>query len=213
MTQSDSGRERRRLAQRYAGMNDAELREIARNARSLTEAAKAALRAEIARRGLDFTIGDPEPARPPGGPIVLRRYLWLHEALLAQSILDSANIECVLADEHTIRMDWFWSLALGEVKLWVRAEDVPDAAKLLDQDWIESFVVQGVGEYVQPRCPKCGSLNISHRNLLKRLAYFSLLLFWLVSIVPPIALHELGWKCYECGHLWEELQESSERAQ
>jgi hypothetical protein len=208
MAKWDSKQERQRLAQRYAATSEAELREIAADARSLTYQAKEALRAEIARRGLDIALDESEPEHAPGGPVVLRRYLWLHEALLAKTILDSAGIECTLADEHTIRMDWFWSLGLGEVKVWVRADDA-DATVLLDQGWVESFMVSGVGEYVQPRCPNCASFEVSYRNLLRRLAYFSLLLCWLFSVVPPIALHELGWRCYACGHLWEEEAEAS----
>lgn len=208
MAKWDSEHERQRLAQRYAAMSEAGLREIAADARSLTDEAKAAMRAEIARRGLDIALDESEPEPAPGGPVVLRRYLWLHEALLAKTILDSAGIECTLADEHTIRMDWFWSLALGQVKVRVRAEDA-DAAELLDQGWIESFMVWDIGEYIQPRCPNCGSFEISQRGLLKRTAYLSLAFFWLLSIVPPIALYDPGWRCQACGHLWEEEAEAS----
>lgn len=203
MAHLDPEHERRRMAERYAAMSDEELRDAASAMPSLTDAARAALHAEVARRGLDVAFADFEPARPQGGPIVLRRYLWLHEALLAKSILDSAGVECILADEHTIRMDWFWSLALGEVKLWVREEDA-DASELLDQDWVESFVVSGVGEYAQPRCPRCESFEVSYRQLLKRLAYFSLSVFWLLSFVPPVTFHESAWRCRTCGYSWEE---------
>lgn len=188
-------------------MTDEELREIAADARLLTAEAQAALRAEFTRRGLEATIADVEPARPPSYPVVLRRYMWLHEALLAKSILDSAGIDCVLADEHTIRMDWFWSLALGEVKLWVRADDA-DAAEMLDQDWSRSFAINGVGEYIQPRCPKCQSFEVSYRQLLKRLAYVSLSFFWLLSFIPPIAFHDPAWRCRACGYSWEDSPEA-----
>lgn len=208
MAKPDSQAERRRLAQRYAGMSDEVLREIAVGVRFLTDEAIAALRAEFARRGLAIAVKNLDVVPPPGGSIVLRRYLWLADALLAKSILDSAGVECFLADEHTIRMNWLWSLAIGEVRLWVRAED-SDAVDLLDQGWVESFAVGGVGEYIQPRCPNCGSLEVSYRNLIKRFAYLTLLLCWLVAIIPPIPLRELAWKCYSCGHLWEEPDETT----
>jgi hypothetical protein len=208
MAQFDPERERQRLAARYAAMSDEELRGIADDVRSLTDEAKAALRAEFYRRGLSLTLKDTELIQHLRGPIVLRRYLWLADALLAQSMLESADIECVLADEHTIRMNWLWSLALGEVRLWVKAEDA-DVIGLLDQGWVESFVVSGVGRYVQPRCPNCGSFEISYRNLVKRFAYFTLLLCWFLAIIPPIPLRELAWRCYACGHLWEEENQSA----
>jgi hypothetical protein len=122
--------------------------------------------------------------------------------LLAKSILDSANVECFLADENTIRMDWLWSNLLGGIKMWVRPEDV-DAAELLDQDYIEVFDVDDVGEYRQPRCPNCQSFDISYRELIKRVAYSSIFLCWFAfGVLMP--LHRLGWKCHSCGHAWEE---------
>jgi hypothetical protein len=215
MAKRDSEREWERLAQRYRAMSDGELSKLAAESQTLTEEARLALRAEVARRNLrlvaETSRDDVQAGRGPSGPIVIRRYFWLHEALLAKTILDSSDIECTLADEHTIRMNWFWTLALGEVKVWVRAEDA-DAIELLDQGWIESFMVAGVGEYIQPRCPNCQSFEISYKGLLKRLAYFSLLGWWLTSIVPPLAFHDLGWRCHACGHLWQEDAETAETA-
>jgi hypothetical protein len=210
MPRRDEERERKRVAERYAQMSEGELREVAKDARSLTDAARQALSAEIERRRLDISLEDAAGGQdpPPAGPVVLRRYLWLAEALIAETVLDSANVDCILADEHTIRMDAFYSLALGGVKMWARAEDA-DAVELLDQGWIESFMVSGVGEYIQPRCPKCDSFEISYKGLLKRVAYVSLLGFWFAGIVPPIALHDLAWRCHECGYLWEEENEVS----
>lgn len=207
MAKRDPEAERRRFAQRYAGMSDDELREIAEGAGSLIDDARAALVAEFARRGLAVALEHADAVEPPGGPIVLRRYLWLADALLAKSVLESADVECFIADEHTIRMNWLWSIALGEVRLWVRAEDA-DAVELLDQAPIESFMVSGVGEYIQPRCPNCGSLEISYRNLIRRFAYFTLLLCWLLAVIPPIPLRELAWKCYACGYVWEDEAEA-----
>jgi hypothetical protein len=60
--------------------------------------------------------------------------VFVPDALVATSILDSAGIKCFLSDETTIRMDWLWSNALGGVKLWVRQEDVETAMALLKED-------------------------------------------------------------------------------
>jgi len=65
--------------------------------------------------------------------IVLRRFRDMPDAFLFSSILDSAGIECYLADENTIRMDWFWSNFLGRLKLCVRRADADAASSLLDQ--------------------------------------------------------------------------------
>jgi hypothetical protein len=212
VTTPDREKERKRLAELYGGMSEGELRKLTEDARSLTEQAREALRSEIVRRGLDIAVDDStaeDVAR--AAPVILRRFLFLPEALLAKSILDSADIECFLADEHTIRMGWFWSLALRGVKLWVRPEDA-DAGQLLDQGYVEAFIVEGVGEYKQPRCPECGSFDISFQELIKTVAYFSLLGFWLLGFVPPIPLKRLGWKCHACGHSWEGSSDPAEQA-
>src|SRR5438034_3765803 len=98
------------------------------------------------------------------------------DAFLFGSILDSAEIEYYLADEHTIRMDWFWSNLLGRIKLCVRKADADEASSLLEQDVPEKFDVEGVGEYQQPRCPICQSLNVSLRGLNKPVDYTRALL-------------------------------------
>jgi len=210
MPRRDEERERNRLAQRYAQMSDGELHEIAKEASSLTETARQALSAEIERRRLDISLEDAAGGQDPlpAGPVVVRRYLWLADALIAKTVLDSANVDCILADGHIIQMDAFYSLALGGVRVWARAEDA-DAVELLDQGWVESFMVSGVGNFIQPRCPNCQSFEILYKGLLKRAAYISLLGFWFAGIVPPIALHDLAWRCRECGYLWEEQNEVS----
>jgi hypothetical protein len=132
---------------------------------------------------------------------VLCRYRDLPDALLYESILDSAAIECFLADENTIRMDWFWSNLLGGIKLCARNADVDTALSLLGQGVPERFDVEGVGEYSQPRCPTCQSLEISFRGLNKPVDYTRALLG------EPRPLHRSLWECGYCGHQWPESSE------
>jgi hypothetical protein len=136
MADSDYERERRRLAALYAGMADGELDKLAKEAVSLSGPARDALQLEISRRQTGISPLDlATPAKKvwPPGPITLGRYGNLPAALLAKSILASASVECFLADENMIRLNWALSNLLGGVKLWVRPEDA-DAAELLDQD-------------------------------------------------------------------------------
>ena len=64
-------------------------------------------------------------------PVVLRRYRDMPEAFVARSVLEDAGIECVLQDDHVLRMDWFWSNALGGIKLVVRQKDAEESESLL----------------------------------------------------------------------------------
>ena len=133
--------------------------------------------------------------------LVIRRFRDLPDALLFDSILDSAAIECFLADENTIRMDWFWSNFLGGIKLCVRKSGAEEASSLLDQPILERFDVEGIGEFQQPRCPKCNSLEISFQGLNKPVDYTRALLG------GPRPLHRSLWECDSCGHQWPESKE------
>lgn len=128
--------------------------------------------------------------------LVLRQVRDLPEALLFKTILDSAGIDCLLGDENTIRMDWLWSNLLGGIKLWVRKADADAASSLLEQRVPEGFEVEGVGEFQQPRCPKCQSLNISLQGLNKQVAYTS------VFLGVPVPLQRTVWECESCGYQW-----------
>jgi hypothetical protein len=133
--------------------------------------------------------------------LVLSRFRDMPDAFLSNSILRSAAIECFLADENTIRMDWFWSNFLGGIKLCVREADADAAPSLLDQNVLEKFEVEGVGEYQQPQCPKCQSLEISFQGLNKPVDYTRALLG------GPRPLHRSLWECDSCGHQWPESDE------
>jgi len=128
--------------------------------------------------------------------IMLRRYRDLPEAVIVKSILDAERIDCVLSDENLVRMDWFWSGLLGGVKLWVRQQDLEAAKELIDQNAPENFDVEGVGAFSQPHCPQCQSIDISFRELNKRVAFVS------AYFGLPIPLKRRGWKCHACGHSW-----------
>jgi hypothetical protein len=198
------------LAELYAGMDEVELRELAQDAGSLTDAARETLKAELSRRRLDVALEYPvgnadEKAHP--NLVTLRQFRDIPAAHLAKSILDSEGIECFLADENTIRRDWLWSNLLGGVKLWVREEDAAKAAELLAQESPEGFDADSDAEHQQPRCPQCNSANILFEELSKHTAYATILLHF------PIPVKHLGWKCHACGHQWEETDERNEKAQ
>jgi len=198
--------ERERLAQRYREMTEVELQDLAEDTSSLTDVARDELRAEISRRGLSITIAEASAEASPAAPVanperspqlpIVRVFRDLPEAWLARSVLDSGGIQCFLFDENIVRLDWFWSNAVGGVKLRVREEDANDAVQLLDQPRPEKFMVGGVGEYIQPRCPACQSLDVAFRELVKRLVYA----YFYVGL--PVPLTRLGWKCHSCGHEW-----------
>ncbi len=185
-----------RLAKMYSSQTDDELLQIAEDRSTLTDIAQRALDDEMRRRNL-------EPgSRPTSGDTVefrqmvtIAKFRDLPEALLAQGNLNSAGIEAVLLDDNLIRLDWLWSNAVGGIKLQVRAEDAAEATDVLNQPIPEEFEIEGVGDYRQPECPKCKSLDVTFQEIYKPVAYASL---WV-----PLPVQRKGWKCRACGHEWE----------
>lgn len=61
-----------------------------------------------------------------------RNSLWLHEALFFKSVLESAGIEAVVPDEHTVSVQPFLANAIGGVRVLVRSADLERAHEVLE---------------------------------------------------------------------------------
>lgn len=196
----DDQRERRRLAETYAGMTDGELQRLARNAESLTEVAWDTLEDEMDRRHLevsDDATSEPRQEMEVRQLVTIRQFRDLPEALLAKGSLESSGIECFLADENLVRLDWFISNFIGGIKLKVHGPDVINAQKILDEPILEGLYVHGVGLYEQPRCPKCQSLDVNFQELDRPIAYMS------AFLRVPMPVQRTGWHCHSCDAEWE----------
>ena len=204
MVRLDSEEERQRLARLYAGMNDGELEKVAKDGPELTEAAREALLQELARRGLAVEV-----AGTPAGYdqvelqewAMVARFRDLPKALLAKGALESAGIECQLTDDNMVRLDWFYSNLVGGAKLLVKPEDEEAARQILEQPIPESFEVEGAGEYQQPHCPKCQSVNLTFQGLNKPVAYAT------AYFGVPLPIGSNTWKCEACGCRWKQTED------
>jgi hypothetical protein len=197
---SDLEEQRPRLTLLYSTMTPEELGKVVDDSASLTDVAREVLKTELSRRGLPAEIDEAprgEDVFEQRHLVSLRRFRDLPEALLAKGSLESSGIECFLADDNMIRMDWFMSNLIGGVKLAVNQEDLEAATAILDEPMPETLDVDGIGEYQQPRCPECQSLDVNFEQLSK-VAYPSA---WLGI---PLPLHDKAWTCRSCGHHWED---------
>jgi len=129
--------------------------------------------------------------------VTIRKFRDLPEALLAKGSLESSGIECALADDNMVRMDWFYSNAIGGIKLLVNADDAESAEQLLSQPIPEHLDVSDVGVFEQPKCRQCGSLDINFREL-QSSAYLSM------ALSVPIPFHRRAWRCHSCDVEWED---------
>jgi ribosomal protein S27E len=161
--------ERERIASVYSTMSDEELRGIAESGDELSDPAQEALRAEAAKRGLKLEIAPPrgEDVYEFNETVTLREFLDLPEALLAKGSLESAGIQAYLVDDNMVRLNWFISNILGGIKLKVRAEDAESASKILNQSIPETLDVEGLGNFEQPKCPHCQSLDVTYAEPLR----------------------------------------------
>jgi hypothetical protein len=129
--------------------------------------------------------------------VILRRFRDLIEADLAKGKLESAGIDCFIADENLVRMDWFYSNAIGGLRLLVQPEDAESARAILDEPIPEQIAQEDPTlTYTQPHCLKCDSLDISFETLDRPLSYGLMFL----NIAFPISKH--NWKCHQCGAQW-----------
>lgn len=195
----NSDPERERLNDSYSRLSDGELEKIAGEADELTDVAREVLRGEIARRGLKFEL-----AEYPAGDemavrqlVTLRKFRDLPEALLAKGSLESAGIECSLADDNMVRLDWFYSNAIGGIKLLVNRDDLEAAEQVLTSPIPENFEAEGAGAYEQPKCPKCGSLDVNFQES-DPAAYLSL------AVSVPLPFRRRAWRCRACNAEWED---------
>jgi len=231
----DPEQESKRLAEFYSRQLDGNLEKVAGEAYELSDIARTVLQAELQRRGLNIELAKDRPVRRKKraasanfssndtiGPIhselpsaseddgddlvTIRQFRDLPQALLAKGCLESAGIECALTDDNMVRMDWFYSNAIGGIKLLVKPGDAADAEQLLNQPIPEHLDVSGVGDYEQPKCPSCGSLDINFREL-DPATYLGLGGSYL-GVFVPIPIHRRAWTCHSCNVEWEDEPET-----
>lgn len=142
----------------------------------------------------------------PGQLVTIARYRDLSEAWLYQSKLDSAGIPAFLRDEQVITFWWYYSNALGGIRLEVHPSDAEEALKIITTDVPKEFEYEtpsGLKQFSQPACVKCGSLNIEHFHENRAI---SVALIFSVNIPYPLGGGQ--WHCLTCDTRWEVVDES-----
>ncbi|MFH1738695.1 MAG: hypothetical protein ABIH23_06785 [bacterium] len=147
--------------------------------------------------------------------VTIATFRDLFDAQLAKIRLEIAGIEWFFADEATVHANWFYSNAVGDIKLQVRKSDLQRAMEILRRDRIpEDFGVEVIQE--EPRisyCPRCHSARISYYPRAEPAVF----LFLLIAILPcllsisyiflflgilPLLLPEGKWGCEDCAYQW-----------
>lgn len=191
-------------------MMDGELEKIAADFDDLTLPAQSALQDELSRRGISVErsiadglrdvpaqyVEDPMSVDVQGNLCAVRQFLTLSEAMIAQSKLRSAGIDSLIAEQHMLTTNPHLLHAIGGARLMVDAQEAAAASEILN-DPIPSYIeIEGLGTYVQPRCPECFSLQIS----------FGESDGTALAIGLPVSLPDKTWRCQLCGCRWQDSE-------
>jgi hypothetical protein len=193
------------FASRYARMSDAELMELGRSYDTLVEPAQAALRAEFSRRNLEPPVVEQSAEVESRNLVTLGSYRDLPAADLARGLLESAGIPAWIQDDNLVRMDWFYSNAIGGVRLQVEAANAEAAREILNQPMPATLQLDDGTEFAQPRCPKCGSFEIGVETGPRE----GVKLAALAAFALPIPAGSPVWRCDACDARWQEIEEVS----
>lgn len=117
------------------------------------------------------------------------RFREPYQAHLARGVLESAEIDAYVLDDHLVGTNWLYSSALGGVRLYVDDENEAAALEILNSE------VEEPDDDDEP-CPACGSteLEVSRYSL------------W--SIIPallttaPLFFPRRSWRCKRCRTRW-----------
>lgn len=190
--------EQEKFKVRYAGLDEGELLAVAHEYESLSDVAQGALRSEFVRRGLEAPLID-EVDEPESRKLVtLRQYRDLSEAIVARGMLESAGITVFLQDENLVRLDWQVSNFIGGIRLQVEESDAAAGLELLEQPVPESIPFADWGQFAQPTCPQCGSVEITFEGASRGAAVAGL---WVMGV--PLPQGAETWRCASCGARWE----------
>ena len=131
---------------------------------------------------------------------IVGTFRFPHQAALAKTTLGAFGVDAWVLDETQIRMRWFMGLALGGVKVAVRAEDADTAREILAGD--HSADLAHVPEANLPPAPDelcryCGADSLApesaHTSKAVLLSIFS-------AAVGALWPHDrTRWRCRSCG--------------
>lgn len=143
-------------------------------------------------------------------------YLYPADADVAETSLDAAGIEAFLHDENYVRLNWFYSNALGGVKVRVREEDAGAAADVLAGADDVGEPEEEIEPPAAPQiCPECGSTDVSF--VTKWAVFFVIAALatatgiamgegeTLFFFIPALFLLTIMWRprrCNSCGERW-----------
>lgn len=129
--------------------------------------------------------------------ITIAKFSHPLDAHLAKTKLESEEIECFIADENIVQMNWLLSNAVGGVRLQVKENDAEAAKKILKELNVNE-IQQDVEDKTALTCPKCNSTDVYYEKFARRNVFLS----WLVTGIPLLFMSRT-WCCNKCHYQWK----------
>ncbi len=117
------------------------------------------------------------------------RYFWLHEALVASSLLEAAGIPSCLQDANLVRLNWMYATALQGIRLQVPITHANEARAVLSS---EAATFEDMPS--SDGCANCGAASCRLVHPGRRATFLT----WLFLGVP-LWYRRPVWKCDHCG--------------
>ncbi|WP_426415105.1 DUF2007 domain-containing protein [Aestuariirhabdus sp. LZHN29] len=129
--------------------------------------------------------------------VTIASYSFPYEAQIARSRLQAQGVDAYVADEHTINMQWFYSDALGGVKVQVTPADVERARSILAEDLSqEADLVAWASSPSAVTCRHCGGTHLEPYTSGKRMAFMMFL-----ALQFPLWPGHHALRCRDCGEV------------
>ena len=91
----------------------------------------------------------------PEALLTIGAYSTWFEANLVRSELEAFDLHPILADAHTVNVNWLWSNAVGGVKVQIPVSEAEEARRILESGPAEPEPELESNE--DASCPVCGS--------------------------------------------------------
>ena len=123
--------------------------------------------------------------------VTIARFSKAEDAHLLRMRLEAGGIPAFVQDEHLVQVIWFYSDAIGGIRVQVAEEDVAKARKLMKEEGAPPDPALAM------RCPFCNSSETEVNELPRRLAFLSILL-----VHFPLFPARRQYRCRSCGKRW-----------
>lgn len=132
--------------------------------------------------------------------VTIASYTGPWEAHLAHAKLESEGIFSIVLDDQIASINWFYSNAVGGVRLQVSAADAERSVRILRETSEEPTNLQDSAsqEDRPPSCPSCGSSNLRRERFSLPAALLSFLLLGI-----PFLFNRKRLVCLNCGSTWK----------